>query len=854
MPLAAGARLGPYEVLSHLGDGGMGEVYRARDTRLDRTVALKVLVAAAASDPRRLERFRQEARAISRLSHSHICTLHDLGEQDGTLFLVMEHVQGRTLANRLDEGPLPIDEVLRYGAQIADALHAAHVEGVVHRDLKPANVMLTREGVKLLDFGVARLRSAEEDEGADPPTVSHLTEEGEVLGTVPYMAPEQLEGRKVDARTDVFALGTTLYEMATGKRPFAATSRAGVIAAILGSEPPAVSTLHPRAPPSLDWTVRRCLAKDPDDRWQSARDIAAHLRWILEGGAAAAGTTPMGTTPKRRGRGWLAGAAAVLLAVVVLGGLAARRFALPSPPRFHRLTYRPGIVFGGRFAPDGQTIVYSAAWQGGAPEMFLTRPGSAESRPLGLTDARILSVSRTGEMALLLTPDRFVTPRGTLARAPLAGGAPRSLLSDIRSADWVGEDLAVVRRVGGLAGKDVLEFPIGHKVHEAPVIWSVRVSPRGDLAAFFESPVVVDGDVVVVDRQGRVVTASRGWRGSLGLAWSPQGDEIWFTGSRDDDASALHAVSLSGRERVLLRGPDQFVLEDVLPDGRVLLQALEVRVAVNCLAPGETEEREMGWLEGSVAEDISSDGRMVLISEGVSGGGARGGVYVRRTDGSPAIRLGDGWPEALSPDGQWAFVAPQTGVEGDWRLLPTGVGSPRKVDRGPIRSLVEADWLADGRRIVLEAYEGDGVGRLYVLDVESGALRRLTDEPVSLPDNAAMPDGKSVILRLSSGRFVFFPVDGGEPRPIPHLAADDYPLQLSTDGRFLYVRHGLLKSAEIDRMELATGARRPWKTLSPRDPVGIARVRPVLLQPDGESYCYSYVRLMGDLFLVDGVH
>ena len=281
MRFDAGARLGPFEILALLGAGGMGEVYRARDVRLDRTVAIKLLPSELVREPgRRVERFRHEARAIARITHPNICTLHDVGEDGSAIFLVMEYVEGETLAQRLEDGPLPLPLALRSAIGIADALDHAHRHGVVHRDLKPGNIMLTPDSVKLLDFGLAKLKERDEQVLTDPTQSARLTEVGTILGTVPYMAPEQIEGREVDARTDLFAVGVVLYEMVCGRRPFTGNSRASVMAAIVTAEPPPLTSLLPQAPPSLERLILRCLAKDPDDRWQTARDLAAELRWI----------------------------------------------------------------------------------------------------------------------------------------------------------------------------------------------------------------------------------------------------------------------------------------------------------------------------------------------------------------------------------------------------------------------------------------------------------------------------------------------------------------------------------------------------------------------------------------------
>src|SRR5688572_23412144 len=336
MTLSPGRRLGPYEIVASIGAGGMGEVYKARDTRLERTVAVKVLPSHLSASAETRQRFEREAKTISSLSHPHICALYDVGNQDGVEFLVMEYLEGETLSDRLVKGPLAFEQVLRFGCEIADALDKAHRQGIVHRDLKPGNVMITRTGVKLLDFGLAKAVAPSARSGASltalpTQTGKDLTAEGTILGTFQYMAPEQLEGRDADARTDIFAFGAVLYEMATGKKAFSGRSQASLISSIMTAEPPAASAVAPATPPAFDRVVRTCLAKDPEDRWQTAHDIAVQLRWIQEGGSAISlgPSVVPGRAPAGRILPWIVAAVATAGLIV----LAARdwRRSLGSP-------------------------------------------------------------------------------------------------------------------------------------------------------------------------------------------------------------------------------------------------------------------------------------------------------------------------------------------------------------------------------------------------------------------------------------------------------------------------------------------------------------------------------------------
>jgi serine/threonine protein kinase len=335
MPILSGKRLGPYEILAAIGAGGMGEVYRAKDTRLNRIVAIKVLPSHLADSPELRERFEREARTIASLNHPHICTLYDVGHQDGTDYLVMEHLEGDTLAQRLLKGPLPLDQVLQYAIEITDALDKAHRKGVTHRDLKPGNIMLTKSGSKLLDFGLAKLKQEVAPANVQlsqlPTANEPLTAQGMLVGTLQYMAPEQLEGKQVDSRTDIFAFGTVIYEMATGQRAFQGKSQASVIAKILETDPPPISSLQPMTPPALDRVVKRCLAKEPDERWQSANDLANELKWIAEGGSLAGMAAPV--MPQRKNREPLAWTVAAFLLVGFLGAMVpASRYLRETPP------------------------------------------------------------------------------------------------------------------------------------------------------------------------------------------------------------------------------------------------------------------------------------------------------------------------------------------------------------------------------------------------------------------------------------------------------------------------------------------------------------------------------------------
>ena len=401
MAILSGKRLGPYEILSAIGAGGMGEVYKARDTRLDRIVAIKVLPAHLADRAELRERFEREAKTIASLNHPHICTLYDTGHQDGLDFLVMEYIEGETLAQRLVKGSLPIQQVLQYAIEIADALDKAHRKGITHRDLKPGNIMLTKSGTKLLDFGLAKLR---QDSNSAPP-FSELatiqggeTAEGTILGTLQYMAPEQVEGRPVDSRTDIFAFGAVVYEMTTGKKAFEGRSQASLIAKILEIDPPPISSIQPMTPAALDRVVKRCLAKDPDERWQTARDLEVELEWIAEGSSQ---ITPRAATPAPKMAARIVPWAIAALFALALGGLLFLSKSGKPNVQYTTVIYREGILEAARFSHDGQTIVYSGEWEGNPRQISMYRVGSPESRDLGIALATVASVSSSDQLAVL---------------------------------------------------------------------------------------------------------------------------------------------------------------------------------------------------------------------------------------------------------------------------------------------------------------------------------------------------------------------------------------------------------------------------------------------------------------------
>jgi hypothetical protein len=857
---ASGARLGPFEILAPLGAGGMGEVYRARDMRLERIVAIKLLQSELvnASD-RRVERFRQEARAIARITHPNICTLHDVGEDGASIFLVMEYVEGVTLARRLEDGPLPLPLAMRTAIGIAEALDHAHRQGVVHRDLKPGNVMLTRDSVKLLDFGLAKLKDRDDQVPTDLTRSARLTEVGAIVGTVPYMAPEQIEGRAADTRTDIFSFGVLLHEMICGRRPFAGDSRAALMAAIVAAEPPTLSSLQSQAPASLQRLVLRCLAKDPDDRWQTARDLAAELRWIAEGGSGTSAAPAAGARGARRAGLWGAVAGAALTAAV-FAAAATWMWPRPAVPEYRPLTFRRGVVSSARFTPDGN-FVYSASWEGQPYAAFLGRPGGPDARDLQLKDARILSISRTGDMAVLFGPQNIERAFGlrTLARIPVAGGARRDLLTGVMDADWIpGTDaIAVIRDPGG--GRPwTIEFPAGTTVHEAPAAWSLRVSPDGSRLAFFEGPQLFASPpqamITVIDRSGRKSTVARDWTG-YGLAWTPSGTEIWFTATRPDQgAPQVHAVTLAGVERIVHRAPDWLVLHDIAADGRVLLARNTIRINLACRLPGDSRERDLTWQVSSAVRGLTPDSKTLIFEdELLSAPSGNPMLFRRATDGSPAVPIGDGNGGAPSPDGRWVLAS----SGGNLILLPTGPGAMVTLPRGNVARFGDGAWLGDSKRIVFTGDPGESRSRGYIQEIPAGVPRAITPEGVVLGGKAAVRDDSSVLGR-DGAAWMLFPIQGGAAQPIPALRPGDYPLQWSHGGRYVYTVDTVAgerpPAVDVFRVDLMTGGRDLWKTLTPSDPVGVEDMREtVAMTPDAQSYCYSYQRRLGDLFLVDGL-
>jgi serine/threonine protein kinase/Tol biopolymer transport system component len=858
LPLPSGSRLGTYEIVAPIGAGGMGEVYRARDTKLKRDVAIKTLPDSLSRDAEALARFEGEALAVAALSHPGILSIFDFGTHYGSAYAVMELLEGETLRERLRHGPLPTRKAVELGQQIADALAAAHEKGIVHRDLKPENLFVTKEErVKILDFGLAKQRTAPKDDVTSAPTERPATEPGTVMGTVGYMSPEQVRGHAADARSDIFSFGAVLYEMLSGARAFKGDSAVETMNAILTRDPPELTAASLALPPPLERLVQHCLEKKPERRFQSARDLAFDLETLASASSPSRPHAPAVASARRRSLAIPALGAAMLAGGILLG----RTVLKPSVPlpSFRQLTFRLGSVFSARFAPDGTTIAYSAAWDGNPVETFSVRVDSPESRPLGVPSTQVLSVSSKGEMALLVGARllQHVQFTGTLSRAPLGGGAPREIHENVVEADWNadGSQLAVVRDAGGTQR---LELPPGKTLYETTGwISHPRVSPRGDRVAFLDHPTPFDdrGSVVVVDPKGARETLSKGWEALEGLAWSPSGREVWFSGAKSGTAFAIYAATLSGELRTIQRAAGGVMLLDLGKNGQALVVQGANRHWVLGRTRGETKERNLAWLDNSEPEDLSADGSTLLFSEFSEAMGPNYAVCIRKMDGSPAVRLGEGQAVALSPDGRRALsVHPDTG---QLELLPTGAGEVRKIDAAGVASSMSGGFLPDGKRIVFFGAETGRPPRLYLLDLGGGKPRAFTPDGTrpSLGHGVApiSPDGKLVAARAADGTDFLFPVDGGDARAIPGLLPGDRIVRFNADGTALYVCAKGELPARLFTVDLATGRREPWKELGPEDRAGALQVYGICLTADGTSYAYGASRQTSDLFVVDGL-
>jgi eukaryotic-like serine/threonine-protein kinase len=850
-----GNSLRSYRIETKLGEGGMGVVYKAVDTRLGRTAALKTLPAAAL-DADRMRRFVQEAKAASSLNHPNIVTIYDIDTQEmngeTVHYIAMEYVAGETLDHMIGRKGLRVRDALKYGAQVADALAAAHAAGIVHRDLKPSNIMVTSQGlVKVLDFGLAKVNEQQEvdvyaetvDGGGSP-----VTEVGTILGTVAYMSPEQADGKKLDVRSDIFSFGSVLYEMVTGRRAFPGGSKLSTLSGVMYKDPQPPSQTVPEIPAELDRIISRCLKKDPERRWQTMIDLKVALEELREemdasnAGLAKPSPTRRGTHTTRR----LALGIVLSLALgVTLGAFYVQRFFRPEPLSFQRLTFRRGDISSAKFAPGG-SVVYSASWEGAPSTLFSAQPGNRESRELGLPTGKILSISQRGEMAILMGNGEV----GTLARVSFAGGAPREVLENVGGADWGpdGETLAVMRAV---SGRYTLEYPIGTVLYELKKLhpYGPRVSADGKLVAFFDyDPEVGDYALCVVGANYPRQVLARGWRGTGSLNWSPDGSEIWFSGVQPGGEPALFAVDLSGKQRLISQLAGWIIIQDVARDGRVLLNADNSRVGILYQPPEGSSQRNLAWMDVSVLYDLSSDAQSIVFVELTELEGRNYAIYLRKTDGSPAVRLGYGNRPSLSADGKWIVCIRREPETSRLLLIPTGPGEPRSVNiEGLHYDTVE--WFPDSKRILFTGNETGRAARTWAYDPDGSKLTPLTKEGVR--GTRLSPDGHWFTV-ADAHNLLLTAIDSEEPKTISDLGPGERVVRWSADGRYLFLQQTESNTIKVSRLEVATGHRVPWRVLKVPEP-GAFFYGSLALSADGKACAASFQRDLANLYLVKGL-
>ena len=850
MSLSPGERLGPYEIVGPIGAGGMGQVYRARDTRLHRDVAIKVLPPEFANDADRVKRFELEARATAALSHPNILAVYDIGRHEGVTYVAAELLEGVTLRAALAHQPVAAAKACAWAGQIALGLAAAHAKQIVHRDIKPENLFLTNDGrIKILDFGLAKSTGSSGPAAASDATMLQphgpTTEAGVVMGTVAYMSPEQARGLPVDSRSDVFSLGVVLYEMLAGRPPFTGPSAVESMHATLTSEPPEFEPARGISV-TLDRVVRRCLEKRPEDRFHSAHDLALALEAV--GGSRSQPTMVVAAAEAPAKNRRTAGVAALL--VLAVAASAAGTYFLTRPksaaplPSIQRLTFRRGTIESARFEPGTSNVVYSARWQGEGIRLFAVRSNSPESQPIGTDEAIVLSIARS-QAAVLMSP-RISSglTQGTLAVMPLGGGGARPLATRIRAADFTSDgQLAALEDTGDTVR---VHFPVGHVIYESKggFFFALRAAPRDNSLA-----VISPTGLVILDAQGKPLRTIADQQ-VTGIAWTPDGGELWYSRADAPGQSTIMAVKAGGGQpREVWRGAGM-ILADISAAGHVLMIAQDRRGGVLVQRPDSTVVTDLSWLDDSMAFDFSPDGSAIVFAEF---GDAGGSFYMRKLDGSPAIRLGAGNGMSWSPKGDAVL---------SWRdnntneIVPTGAGTTRTIAHPDVTSFF--GWFADDGRLLINGRIKDQPYRFFWLD-DSGATKPAGPDgidhwigqvPLSHDGRwlAAFPSGKN-----GKGGASIYPVAGGAPQLIAGLKNEEAIIRFTADDKSLLVFDRDRLPATIYKLDYRTGQRSIWRQLSPADPAGISGIGTIVVSRDERVVAYNYTRVLGTAYLISGL-
>ncbi|HME10255.1 MAG TPA: protein kinase [Bryobacteraceae bacterium] len=841
--------LGSYRIVDKLGEGGMGEVWRAKDERLNRMVAIKILPPDMAKDAPRRARFAQEAKALAALNHPNILSIFDFGEDDGQVFIVSELVEGESLRAIIDRGPISARRAVDIAIQIAEGLAAAHSLNIVHRDLKPENVMVTSSGqVKLLDFGLAKQNTVEQDRTAS----MALSAPGTVMGTAGYMSPEQVRGEPVDTRSDIFSFGCVLYEMLRGKRAFKAPSGVETMHAILHADPEEFDD-DVKLPPALGVIVRRCMEKQPGRRFQSAADLAFALRALNTniGVSAMQPALPAEPEPRRRAWLWPALAALAAAALVAAGILLWDKFRRHEPVQYQRLTFRKGYVLRARFTPDAHSVVYSAAFDNGHLRNYLAIPGNPDSRDLELPDGMSLeAVSATQQLALLHD--------NTLNIASLSGGQPRAALDDVMAADWSpdGASMAVLRRVGINAR---IEYPIGTVLVDK-IEWPqdmLRISPDGSRVVFATYASGSSIQLKVADKNGKItplgVVSGQGTTGEdATLSWGPKGEEIWFRSFETAESGTVYAVDMKGHRRVALTLPARVKLYDVSRDGQVLIGTGTSTIGILGAGPGDAEERDLSCLDSGQVRAISDDGKLLVANVTGEAGGPKGAIYLRRMDGSVPVRIAAGHAFVLSPDKETVsgYIQDSRGLK-RFLLFPTGPGEETEPHAPGLDMTIVVGWLGDRRYLAEGAYKGKKI-QCFDWNTDSGSVKPLCPESATEPGIWLSPDRTLVLVREWGVGIKVYPVSGGPPQPVLGVGKENAIIGWNSDNRSVYVRPNRDDETlfRVSLVEVASGKVTPWKVLRPAQPV--LEVHDLHISPGG-AYAYNYVLANSDLYVARGV-